>query len=429
MTTDTKEVTTPGRRKLKVLVITMPGSERKAHIEAMFAHPTLAEQFEPPQFSDGVPSRGIRSRFTMLETCHRAGLVPDAEWEAIKAKQESLAGESHCPENFFDCLNQVPIGESRMGSENDVKLHYSVEFWRKAKTINRGRAVLGCTLAHLIALKRFTAEGFDVMLEDNVRTVTADAAERIWRAKEASEKQSDASGEPSHLRFLGWLGSIPNLEWILTRHVPKRALRVYDESAIDTSYSTCPFPRTEEIMEDLKENGDIEGSAARADTTADNGKGNQEDGQETAGPQKIHTKPGGTPVWGSYAYWMSAEGYEALLRRLQSDVGSLLWKGKRARYYNVKPADKVLPRLLMDAGLRVELSTYPAFYRAPMLTSKIHTAYDPEFCKSTQYQLSKCGGLKWEDLWLSDEEKEIVKHKNETGEWITLGKLKELKTS
>lgn len=233
------------------------------------------------------------------------------------------------------------------------------------------------------------------------------------------------------MRFIGWLGSIPNLEWILTRHIPKRALRQNGSSQEEentTGYTTVSYPKPQEIAEDLEENGDLSG----IEDDSNNNQSSNLDNND--GPKNLHTQPGGTPVWGSYAYWMSKEGYEALLRRLRNDVGALLWKGKRGRFYHVKPADKVLPRLLREHFEEhdnnqdsVQLTTYPAFFRAPMLTSKIHTAYDPEFCKSTQYQLQQCGGLTWQDIWLSPEEREIVQHKKETGEWITLGKLRELK--
>lgn len=405
------------RRKLRVLVITMPGSERKNYIEAMFAHPTLACHFEPPRFSDGVPSRLLKNRFGFLKTCHQAGLLPQAEWLALQAKQESLTEE--CPNQYFDCLDNVPIQEGRRGSKNDVKLHYSVELWRKAKGINRGRAVMGCLLAHLIALKRFTSqeEEFDVMLEDNIRAVTADAAERIWRSKEANT----GSDDKCHMKFMGWLGSLPNLEWILTRHAPKRAIRANTSGGDETSYTVMPYPNPQEIEDDLAENGELPG------VLGDHNNGNAHNKNKVT----LHTKPGGTPVWGSYAYWMSKEGYEALLQRIQNDVGALLWKGKRGRYYHVKPADKVLPRILREhfGETSVYLSTYPAFFRAPMLTSKIHTAFDPEFCKSTEYQLQQCGNLTWDDLWLSDEEREIIQHRQETGEWITLGRLREMKNA
>ena len=79
--------------------------------------------------------------------------------------------------------------------------------------------------------------------------------------------------------------------------------------------------------------------------------------------------------WGAYAYWISAEGYKAIISSLQKDVGSLLWKGKRMRCYQVKPVDKIIPRKVAsnfsEGCKHIHVATHPAFFRAPMLTSKL----------------------------------------------------------
>lgn len=440
----------PKRRKLKALIITMPGSARKAHMEALFGHPRMREYFEPPAFSDGIVSRQLKNRFGCLSAAREAGLIPDHEWEVLERTFHDKDYPNSDPERYLDCLQDVPVLPGRRGSPNDAKLHYSVELWRKAKTINRGRAVMACTFAHLIALKRYHAEGFDIMLEDNVRAPPEECAHRVWESMRAMEeweqrKQQSSDDDPGkcHLRFLGWLGSVPNLKWILERHAPKRAFRredVHDnngnnESDLTVPYTIVPFPKTQDILEDLKEMEANGGESEDTTPTAKLGNNETEDDNDnekddTAGAKTGHTKPGGNPVWGSYAYWISKEGYDALLSRLQNDVGALLWKGKRMRFYIVKPADKILPRILMDHFGRqdcVQLSTYPAFFRAPMLTSKIHTKWDPEFCMSTETQLTRAGGLTWSDLWLTEEERAIIAHRDNHGEWITLGRLLEMR--
>lgn len=123
--------------------------------------------------------------------------------------------------------------------------------------------------------------------------------------------------------------------------------------------------------------------------------------------------------WGSYAYWISETAYRRLLETLRNDVGAMLWKGKRARHYNVKPIDKMLPRQIMSlcGAESVQISNHPAFFRAPMLTSKIHVQWDPEFCKSTEYQLQNTG-LDWSHLWLSAAEQEAVERRRATGSWL-----------
>ena len=58
------------------------------------------------------------------------------------------------------------------------------------------------------------------------------------------------------------------------------------------------------------------------------------------------------------------------------------------------------------------------------LSSKIHTKWDAEFCKSTEFQLAGIS-LSWNDLWLSESERRIVEHRNNTGVWITEKELLE----
>lgn len=79
----------------------------------------------------------------------------------------------------------------------------------------------------------------------------------------------------------------------------------------------------------------------------------------------------------------------------------------------------MLPRQIISScgAQSVQLATRPAFFRAPMLTSKIHIKWDPEFCKSTEYQLEMTG-LAWSDLWLSSQERQAVEHRLATGAWV-----------
>jgi hypothetical protein len=57
-----------------------------------------------------------------------------------------------------------------------------------------------------------------------------------------------------------------------------------------------------------------------------------------------------------------------------------------------------------------------------MLTSRIHAKWDPEFCKSTEYQLDAVG-LQWSNLWLSDTEQAAVKRRMETGVWSVVNPI------
>lgn len=402
------------KRKLRVLIVTMGGARQK-YMEELFSHPKMAQDFEPPTFSPGVPSRSLRNRYEFLRIARDARLIPDHEWEALEVAMKNPLYEQF-PDRFFECLDNVPVLPGRQGSRYDVVLHYSIELWRKAKTINRGRSVFGCTLAHLIAMKRFTREDFDVVLEDNVRMPVEDCAGRIWETLKASKEWSHNEGKQCHFCYFGWLGSIPNIRWMYERHIPNKKAQRCSNGAKSDLITVFPFPLTKDIERDL---------ASEETVLADD---DDEAEDEIATDSKnSHRKPGGNPVWGSYGYWISKEGYERLLEVLRNDVGSMLWKGKRARYYSVKPVDKMLPRQIMSlfGQSSVQLATHPAFYRAPMLTSKIHTQWDPEFCKSTEYQLSRAG-LTWSDLLLTETEQAIVSHRETRGEWITPSQFQDL---
>lgn len=392
-------------RDIRVLVISMGGPRQEA-IQQMLRD---IGGFAPPVFSPGVPSRHLRNRANFFQSCHRAGIIPAEEWERLQHNCENPPADTT---TFFDCLEGVPINPDRRGSPADVKLHYCDELWRKAKTVNRGRSVLGCILAHLIALKTLVDGDFDVLVEDNVRAPLDGEAARRIRDTITAVRQHEATSETAvHLRYYGWLGSMLNLQWNLRSHLVLRRVSSGD------GCSVAPFPTAQNIEEDLKSGGYI----VNTDHT---------ESQAVEAPGKVHNKPGGTPVWGAYAYWMSKEAHEALIGVLQKDVGTLMWKMKSARYYSVKPIDKILPRTTREifGPSSVMITSEPAFFRAPMLTSKIHAKWDPDFCKSTEYQLTETN-LTWSSLWLTDTERRVVRYKEETGRWLTPVELEREKCS
>ena len=399
-------------------------------MEQLFQQPQMAQHFEAPIFSPGVSSRALRCRAEFLRIANEAELIPPEEWAAM----ENAKGQERYEKNrglfFFECLEQVPIAPGRRGNDADVKLHYAVELWQKAKSLNRGRAVLACAFAHLIALKRFTSEGFDVMMEDNVRAPPESCAERIWEARQASIEWERQEEKTCHYRFIGWLGSTINLEWILETHSKKRRhKREASDDQQTSGMSVFPFPTHEHLEEDLKEME--ERKEDQHDSSPEKrGEMEEEELADSGNSKTSHRTPGGTAIWGAYSYWMSKEAYESMLHTLQLDVGAMLWKGKRMRVYAVKPIDKILPRITQEnfGPQSVHITTHPAFFRAPMLTSKIHTRWDPDFCRSTEFQLRHTD-LDWSKLWLIETEREIVNHHQSTGNWLTPAELAELKST
>jgi hypothetical protein len=405
------------KRKLKVLVITM-GGNRQELIQSMFED-YLNDHFEPPVFSPGVPSRELRNRYKFLYWANEAGLLPTEEWKAIHHANATGNYDGPLSNKFFDCLADITVTPGRRGSQGDVKLHYSVELWRKGRALNRGRAILACIWAHLIAMRKLTEESFDMLLEDNVRTLANGAlvSKQVWDTLDATTKWENMSNDKCHLLYYGWLGSVTNLHWICQTHAPTR-----QHNMEATVSSIFPFPRQEHLHEDLAK---IEGGQEDDEVPSKNKP--QKKGKEDDNNKYQHSRPGGNPVWGTLAYWISSDGYQELMECLRNDVGAMLWKGKRARTYSVKPIDKILPRQLMSllGPSSVQLSTHPSFFRAPMLTSKIHTQWDPEFCKSTTYQL-EATGLKWSDLCLPNAEQNVVRHFSQTGVWLTATELRQL---
>lgn len=411
----------------------------------------MTKYFDPPAFSPGVPSRSLRSRIGLLRAANDAGIIPPEEWEAVRAGAETESFRSADPARLFECLEGVPVRPGRRGSEADAKLHYSVELWRKSKGLNRGRSVLACSLAHLIAMKTLVEGRYDFILEDNVRCPTGrprtkrgefddtstehsdtaeaycECAERIWGAMEASDAAIRDGGwvDACHLRYYGWLGSLTNLQWVINVHGKRRAFS-FDEKGhqgLSDDYNKATvfaFPMNSDLETESSGDGE-ENLYETQDIDAD----------ERAGDNVAQRKPGGTLIWGAYAYWISREGLDAVLASLQNDVGALLWNGKRMRCYSVKPIDKIMPRRVAEHLGRdcIHVSSAPAFFRAPMLTSKIHQQWDAEFCRSTEYQMGENSlyKLTWDDLWLADDEREIVEYNKQHGVWLSMAALSRLK--
>ena len=169
------------------------------------------------------------------------------------------------------------------------------QLWFKAKTINRGRTVLACTFAHLIALKRFTTENFDVLLEDNVRAPVESCANLVKQAREASKSLSLENGVECHFRFLGWLGSLTNLEYLIHTHAKKRAFPMRAENEITTtgqSVGVTPFPLLSHLASDLDELGFPDIPATNTTQGGEVEEKKEGDDEDKASGTR-HSRPGG----------------------------------------------------------------------------------------------------------------------------------------
>lgn len=492
-------------------------------------HPSLAAHFESPVFSPGVAQRDLRNRLKLLDHCNRAGLIPPVEWEAIcRAVNEQTLGYCHdgkqdegaccmnVPEGnqtmkidpfrylavetkiqpdgdggdeakgdqatstsrsngekfgkknervVWQIKSLVPISPHRRGSAEDRSMPYSMEFWQKAKSLNRDRSVLACTLAHLLAMKTLVdgcegdtddSGGFDFILEDNVRAFvgagydgaypedaengaasqnwagwSCECANRIWDTIEASNE----APSKCHMRYFGWLGSSPNLAWTFQKHIPRST---FGHDAVESNCTLFPFPTNEDFELDSI---DVSSKAKKQDGEVVHNTPEEEDEDQTspnatASKAPHFTTPGGTAVWGTFAYTVSPSAYRTLINSLQNDVGALMWKGKRMRAYRAKPIDKVLPRHVYSefGSQHVHLPAKVAFVRGPMLGSLLHPQWEEGFCNSTELQYSlSCGGkcgqslidgsAVWDHVWLTSTERQVVNHRRKEGKWITKDEL------
>ncbi|KAL7470632.1 hypothetical protein ACHAXS_010882 [Conticribra weissflogii] len=384
----------------------------------------------------------------------------------------------------------VPISPDRKGPEADILLPYSMELWRKGKALNRDRSVFACTLAHLIAMKRLVGKNadaendlnngnekcggndFDFILEDNTRAFvgleatycretgkrvdgncewtgwSCECANRIWDFIEASNHdvkankigQVDNSNSvrftqvpPCHLRYYGWLGSLPNLTWLYKCHIPRTGL--YNKGG--EKCAIFPFPTKHDMSLDLRAerqfNQKSPDRVMPRDDEAQPGSNVRSEVRRDAKEPKFSI-PGGTAIFGAFAYTISAPAYRSLIYQLQNDVGSMLWKGKKMRSYKVKAIDKILPRHVREQFGRnsVHVTNKVAFVRGPMLGSLLHQHWDKSFCESTEwhFSLSCCesstssldnvgdGSNVWDQVWLPDSERRIVEHRKCSGKWI-----------
>ena len=322
--------------------------------------------------------------------------------------------------NEFETTSLIPISPDRRGAAEDISVPYSVELWRKSKTLNRDRSVFGCSLAHLIAMKTLIGDDygknddlsshdakFDFILEDNVRAFVgldedSDCCEcfcRIWDLIEASNEAVDKP----HLRYYGWLGSKPNLSWLYNNHISRKKFQSGGEHS-----SIFPFPTNDDFLLDGIDNS----SKATALKSSNEDK------------QPSFSTPGGTAIWGMFAYTISPAAYHSLITQLQNDVGMLMWKGKRMRAFQAKAIDKIIPRTVREVhGERsVHLSDKVAFVRCPMLGSLLHKQWEQGFCESTelQYALSSQddGHKVWDSVWLQEVERQLVEYRKKNGKWI-----------
>ena len=326
-------------RKIRILCLTSGGA-LKQQVQEIFSHPSLSPHFEAPVFVEKLEHRSLRNREGFMKAANEADLIPPSEYKAFCDSNGQIPTNEYYQDNAslvedpsLAAWKDTPINSDRRGSHWDLSQHYSAEFWRKAKSVGRDRPLLAHTLSHIIAMRRFLEEGFDVMIDENVcvpipKSKLSECATRVRDTILASE--ASCTSDKCGIRYFGWSGSLKNMKWLLNDHFlqqssVKNTLRCY----------IIPFPK----LRFFKSNADIDSD-----------------------------KPILLDVC---AYWISHQCYQSVLNILRRDVGSLLWRCKRGKNYAVRPLEQLMHSAAMKLGLEEHISSAPAFFRYPMVSDRM----------------------------------------------------------
>lgn len=203
--------------------------------------------------------------------------------------------------------------------------------------------VLGCFLAQLRALRAATVDGeADIIIEDSCR-IRSDRAGALQLKNAVLWQRSHAPD----LLYFGWLGFRDNLA------------RVHAQCDLSDG-PTLRLPR----------------------------------GLNNAG------KPCDL-IFCTYAYMGSRRLYESLCKDLR-DHPEFMFRRIRGRTV-CSPIDKFLLWRAGEAQLHSCICKDPCCFRAPLLTSCIHSDWDGRFVDITMYQL-ELTKMQWGQIWLSHDE-------------------------
>ena len=130
------------------------------------------------------------------------------------------------------------------------------------------KRVLACFFAHLMAMRRAVSEGWDVVIEDNVRVMTCSTSSTSSSSSSSSSSLSsptstssssldagrrgfatrlramltagnDGHGEgadgPAAVRFFGWLGPVGHVQWAMRDHIPSHTTAALAAAAVAAS--------------------------------------------------------------------------------------------------------------------------------------------------------------------------------------------------
>lgn len=318
-------------KPLRILCITL-GGIRQERMERIFSN---SPDFQV-SFVSGIQQRQLRSRKGLIDALTSVNLLPTPS-DATK--------EEEC--------------------------------WRAMRHLNRDRAVLACTLAHLKAMAICAQEDYDVICEDSIcGPVESGIAAQRLRTMIAATPDAD-------VRYFAYGGRATEIrQW-------QHEIKQQQQQLLSTSTSPLLPPCTPWPIKILPNE---DGSA---NTTGDGRKA--------------------SILWGTMAYKTSDRAYRTILAEIQQDLpGSLAFQLKRAKNHTAKPIDKIIPRFCIKNNYSIKVSIQPSFFRSP-ISSTIHPKLDQQFLETTEVQLSLCG-LDWTQLDLTREELDIRRIVKESGQ-------------
>lgn len=213
-------------------------------------------------------------------------------------------------------------------------------------------------------------EGYDIVLEDNVR-VRTDAPALLAQLPSMSTEGPGA--EAKWLQYYGYLGREVDMQ--------------------EAHAKLCDRPG-------------VDGSRPM---------------QWAEWPVFTETRSGRTAdlFWGAYAYSISPPAVSAFIGTIRSHWRTMLFRQRRRGAIKATPIDRAMPFCMRGADERLphtarsactsqlSLCSPPLFFRAPMLPSELHTKWDRRFFDTTTAQL-RLHGVDWDVVWLLPEERQRV---------------------
>ena len=246
-------------------------------------------------------------------------------------------------------------------------------------------------------------EGWDMIIEDNVRVVR--------RGAEAAIREIAAASPGAHLRYYSFNGKHEDIKALFSAAGCMGCMGLSGGGATAATAAVA-FPTAEnQTVRHPPRDASVtsEGAVAAAPAASLDAGAPPGAGVGAAAVTPVAAGSAGTPsnavgatgagaappggaaaagagatfnplIWGTYAYSIGPEGYDRLMLSIRADVGTIVWRPKRAKKSHVKGMDRVMPRKLLTlppggvAGvsaaatvLSAAAARAPVFFRGPQI--------------------------------------------------------------